>query len=165
MPSEFDLNPIDLYDILRSKGINQLFHANTVATSITFLNEAHLLSRKYVEDNKLFQTAQYSDEKDKAFDIYDDIFVDFRFLNCTFLKLLKYLSIKIYNCLKKRINILLKIRRDKNLPYIEEISYRLVVNKYREQAYGALGTGGVIEMDPHTFDDQLTINIFALSAS
>ena len=77
MPSEFDLNPIDLYDILKSKGINQLFHANTVATSITFLNEAHLLSRKYVEDDKLFQTAQYSDEKDKIFDIYDDIFLDF----------------------------------------------------------------------------------------
>jgi hypothetical protein len=76
MPN-FKLNTAELYDILLKKGITHLYHANTVSTSITFLNHKSLLSRKYVEDNKLFQTTQYSDEKDKKFDIYDDIFLDF----------------------------------------------------------------------------------------
>ncbi|WP_339925805.1 hypothetical protein [uncultured Cyclobacterium sp.] len=75
--SEFNLNTSELYDILVKKGITNLFHANTVSTSITFLNNKSLLSRKFVTDNNLFQTDQYSDEKDKKFDIYDDIFLDF----------------------------------------------------------------------------------------
>lgn len=73
----FNLNTVELYDILLKKGITHLYHANTVSTSITFLNHKSLLSRKYVEDNKLFQTVQYSDDKDKKFGIYDDIFLDF----------------------------------------------------------------------------------------
>lgn len=77
MASEFDLNKLELYDILRAKGITHLHHANTVATSITFLNQKHLLSRKYVEDNNLFQTTQYTDEKDKKLGIFDDLFLDF----------------------------------------------------------------------------------------
>jgi hypothetical protein len=76
MPN-YNLNTAELYDILLKKGITHLYHANTVSTSITFLNHKSLLSRKYVEDNKLFQTTQYSDDKDKKFDIYDDIFLDF----------------------------------------------------------------------------------------
>ncbi len=75
--TEFDLNASELYDILAIKGITYLYHANTVSTSITFLNNKSLLSRKFVTDNNLFQTDQYSDEKDKKFDIYDDIFIDF----------------------------------------------------------------------------------------
>lgn len=77
MNSEFDLNKIELYEILKEKGITHLYHANTVGTSITFLNQSHLLSRKFVEDNNLFQTTQYTDAKDKKFEIYDDVFLDF----------------------------------------------------------------------------------------
>ena len=76
MPN-YNLNTTELYDILLKKGITYLYHANTISTSITFLNHKSLLSRKYVEDNELFQTTQYSDDKDKKFDIYDDIFLDF----------------------------------------------------------------------------------------
>ena len=71
-----DLDPKELYKVLIKKEIEYLYHANTVSTSITFLNEKHLLSRKFVEDNKLFQTDQYSDDKDKKFEIWDDIFLD-----------------------------------------------------------------------------------------
>ena len=76
MASEFDIDKNDLYEILSKKGINNLFHANTISTSITFLNEKNLLSRKYVEDNNLFQTPQYTDNKDKRYGIWDDIFLD-----------------------------------------------------------------------------------------
>ncbi|WP_146228875.1 hypothetical protein [Mesonia sp. K7] len=75
--SEFNLNTLELYNILSKKGITHLYHANTVSTSITFLNHKNLLSRKYVEDNQLFQTTQYSDKKDKKMGIYNDIFLDF----------------------------------------------------------------------------------------
>lgn len=76
MPN-FNLNTSELYDILVKKGITHFYHANTVSTSITFLNHKSLLSRKFVDDNKLFQTSQYSDNKDKKVGIYDDIFLDF----------------------------------------------------------------------------------------
>ena len=49
--SKFNLNTTELYDILVKKGIANLYHANTVSTSITFLNHKNLLSRKYIEDN------------------------------------------------------------------------------------------------------------------
>ena len=38
--------------------------------------EGALLSRQYVESNKLNQTPQKSDSKDKLFDIWDNVFVD-----------------------------------------------------------------------------------------
>lgn len=76
MDTEFDLNSKELFDILHNKGISCFHHANTISTSITFLKEKHLLSRKYIEDNKLFQTRQSSDALDKIFNIWDDIFLD-----------------------------------------------------------------------------------------
>jgi hypothetical protein len=76
MATEFDLDKNKIFEIFQEKGIENLYHANTVATSISFLNEKSLLSRKYVVDNDLFQTGQYSDEKDKKFDIWDGIFLD-----------------------------------------------------------------------------------------
>ena len=75
--SEFNLNTKELYDILVRKEITHLYHANTISTSKTFLNHKSLLSRKFVEDNQLYQTSQYSDDKDKKMDIYNDIFLDF----------------------------------------------------------------------------------------
>ena len=65
-----------LYELLKDKGVTNLYHANTVATSITFIEEGGLLSREYVENKELYQTLQTSDEIDKLFDVFDDIFLD-----------------------------------------------------------------------------------------
>ncbi|MEZ4858531.1 MAG: hypothetical protein R2781_06945 [Flavobacteriaceae bacterium] len=77
MDSIYNLDKIELHKILTEMGVANLYHANTVSTSITFLNEKNLLSRKYIEDNNLFQTKQISDANDKEFNVYDDIFLDF----------------------------------------------------------------------------------------
>lgn len=74
--SKFDLNPKELYDVLQKKGVDKLYHANTVATARLYLEHQCLLSRQYVETNNLYQTPQYTDEKDKKLGIYDDIFLD-----------------------------------------------------------------------------------------
>ncbi|MFY0481288.1 hypothetical protein ACI6PS_01680 [Flavobacterium sp. PLA-1-15] len=90
MITEFDLDKNELYQILYEKGIKNLYHANTIATSITFLNQRSLLSRKYVEDNHLFQTGQYSDAKDKKFEIWDGIFLDAMDIHTEFKRRNKY---------------------------------------------------------------------------
>lgn len=51
--------------ILVDKEIKHLYHANTVMTACTFLENGGLLSRGYVEENGLRQTSQGSDSKDK----------------------------------------------------------------------------------------------------
>jgi hypothetical protein len=71
-----DLNPEIIYDILSAKGISNLHHANTVLTSCTFFEKGNLLSREYIEMNNLKQTAQYTDDKDKKYGIFNDIFMD-----------------------------------------------------------------------------------------
>jgi len=71
-----DLNPHDVYWVLRDKGAVTLHHANTALTSFTFMKEKKLLSRKYVEDHGLEQTSQYTDKSDNKFGIFDDIFLD-----------------------------------------------------------------------------------------
>jgi hypothetical protein len=90
MASEFDLNKHELYEILTAKGVQNLYHANTVATSITYLTQKSLLSRKYVEANSLLQTTQYSDTKDKKFNIWDDIFLDAMDIHTEFKRPNKY---------------------------------------------------------------------------
>lgn len=70
------MNNIEIYDALSSKGVTYLYHANTVITSNTYLEEGYLLSRQYVENNRLNQTPQKSDKIDKKYDIWNDIFFD-----------------------------------------------------------------------------------------
>lgn len=70
------LNNRELYDLFEEKGVEKLFHANTVATSITFLEEGGLLSRDWIERNERYQTPQSSDDIDKLFDVFDDVFLD-----------------------------------------------------------------------------------------
>ncbi len=65
-----------LYKILSDKGVKNLFHSNTVLTSLTFINNRALLSRAYVKDNNLVQTFQKSDKEDIAYNVWDDVFVD-----------------------------------------------------------------------------------------
>lgn len=66
----------DVYDVLRSKAVETLHHANTVTTSCTFLQIRGLASRGYVEDRRLPQTPQYSDDADKRLGIWHDVFTD-----------------------------------------------------------------------------------------
>ncbi|MFM2055997.1 MAG: hypothetical protein RLY71_382 [Pseudomonadota bacterium] len=70
------MNGQELYNFLRCKNINNLYHANSMKTSVSLLKLKGLASRKYVEDKNLPQTIQATDAKDKMFGIWNDIFVD-----------------------------------------------------------------------------------------
>jgi hypothetical protein len=66
----------DVGRVLRAKGITRLHHANTVATSCTFLQLGGLASRGHVADRGLPQTPQYTDNVDQKFGIWYDVFTD-----------------------------------------------------------------------------------------
>lgn len=66
----------EIKEIFIEKSINHLYHVNTVLTSLTFLNNDGLLSRGAVDDMELIQTKQESDESDKEFGVFYDIFFD-----------------------------------------------------------------------------------------
>lgn len=66
----------EIYEILKKKGVVNLFHANTVVTSCTFLSQHGLLSRGAIEGIGLRQTPQKSDLLDKKFEVWNDIFLD-----------------------------------------------------------------------------------------
>lgn len=70
------LNNLELKELLDEKQVYHLYHANTVRTSRTFLEQGGLMSRGAVEQNDLVQTDQSSDDIDKAFDVWNDIFLD-----------------------------------------------------------------------------------------
>lgn len=70
------LNREKVYNCLREKGIEYLYHANTVTTSLAFIKDGGLLSRGAVEYRGYPQTPQTSDEIDKRYNIWDDIFLD-----------------------------------------------------------------------------------------
>lgn len=71
-----DLDSKEVYNILREKKLKYFYHANTVKTSLTFMDSFALLSREYIERNGLVQTEQTSDAKDKEFGIWDFLFLD-----------------------------------------------------------------------------------------
>lgn len=62
--------------VLVNHNVRELFHSNTVITSLIFINNGGLISRGTAEDCNLSQTSQISDEKDKLLGIYYDIFFD-----------------------------------------------------------------------------------------
>lgn len=70
------LNNLELHTFFKEKEISHLHHANTVATSISFIFSGGLLSRGDIERCSLHQTIQASDDKDKEFNVWDDIFLD-----------------------------------------------------------------------------------------
>lgn len=74
--NEYKLSPKEIYQMLKNKGVEYLHHANTLATSITFIENRALLSRHYVEINNLYQTPQDSDNHDKKYNVWDSIFLD-----------------------------------------------------------------------------------------
>lgn len=70
------MNAIEVKKVLIQKDVTELFHVNSVITSLTFINNGGLLSRETVEEHNLPQTNQRTDETDKKFKIYNDIFFD-----------------------------------------------------------------------------------------
>ncbi len=70
------VDPEELYEFLASKNIKYFFHANTVKTSCTLIEQKGLLSRGSIESRGLIQTPQSSDEIDKQFGVWNDIFLD-----------------------------------------------------------------------------------------
>ncbi len=66
----------DVYEVLKRIGATNLYHANSVATSCTFLQQDGLVSRGFVEDRGLEQTSQFSDESDKKNGIWHRVFLD-----------------------------------------------------------------------------------------
>lgn len=71
-----DLPSKKVFDALLSKGVTELHHANSVLTSCEFLRSRSLLSRGTIERQKRFQTAQSSDDLDKRFNLWFDVFTD-----------------------------------------------------------------------------------------
>lgn len=90
------LSSKELYFVLKNKGVQNLFHANTVKTSLTFIGEGSLLSRQYVETNELIQTEQYTDQKDKCLGIWDAVFLDGTDLHQKYTRFNKYGPILFY---------------------------------------------------------------------
>jgi hypothetical protein len=66
----------DVWDVIEAEGVTHLHHANSVLTSCNFLRNKALLSRGAVEEMELHQTAQYTDDTDKRYRIWDDVFTD-----------------------------------------------------------------------------------------
>lgn len=63
-------------NFLKNVGVDRFYHVNTVVTSLSFIKSGGLLSRQTAENMHIPQTAQETDETDKAFGIYNDIFFD-----------------------------------------------------------------------------------------
>lgn len=63
-------------EMLIYKGVEYLYHVNTVVTSLTYINNGGLLSRGDVEDMGLLQSPQESDGLDKELDVFYDVFFD-----------------------------------------------------------------------------------------
>lgn len=70
------MNGPELYAVLQEKGIQRLYHANSVITSATFLRERGLVSRGTAEANQWPQTPQYTDDIDRKYGIWNDVFLD-----------------------------------------------------------------------------------------
>jgi hypothetical protein len=64
--------------LMKSKGVDYLYHANTVRTTCTFLRTGYLLARGIVHERGLDQTPQKSDAAhlDRALGIWYDLFFD-----------------------------------------------------------------------------------------
>ena len=71
-----DIPSKHVYEALANHGVDELHHANSVATSCQFLRAKSLLSRGTVERLGLAQTGQRSDDPDKRYGIWFDVFAD-----------------------------------------------------------------------------------------
>ncbi len=71
-----DLAAGKAHDVLTEQGVENLYHANTVTTACQFLRAKSLLSRGSLEGRGLRQTSQQSDDLDKRYSIWFDVFLD-----------------------------------------------------------------------------------------
>ena len=71
-----ELNSNEVLKVIERKGVIALHHANTVQTACTFLRQGRLMGRGVVADRRLSQTAQQTDELDKKYGIWNDVFLD-----------------------------------------------------------------------------------------
>lgn len=71
-----ELSAKELRKIFIRKGMDGLYHSNSVLTSCTFIQKGALISRGMMEKLKLPQTSQMSDAIDKKYGIWNDVFVD-----------------------------------------------------------------------------------------
>lgn len=62
---------------LNERGVNYLYHVNSVTTSCSFLKEGGLCSRSYLENKREPQTKQKSDDADKYNGVWNMIFLNF----------------------------------------------------------------------------------------
>lgn len=67
---------IKIVEKLKKLGIYELYHANAVITSLTFIDNKGLISKGVVNDKKLMRADQDTDKNDKKVNIYYDIFFD-----------------------------------------------------------------------------------------
>jgi len=104
------VSPEELYDFLSNKKLYYFYHANTVKTSCTLIRQKGLLSRGEIEARGLPMTTQFSDNIDKQFDVWNDIFFDIVDLHGYFPRQNAYGPV----CFKIRNEFLL----DNNLPNI-----------------------------------------------
>lgn len=65
-----------VFEALSEKGVERLHHANSVATACQFLRSKSLLSRGTVERIGITQTPQASDEIDRRYSVWFDVFMD-----------------------------------------------------------------------------------------
>lgn len=65
-----------VYEVLKNKGVESIYHANSVITACRFLRSGSLMSRGTVERKGLYQTPQDSDLIDKKKGIWFDVFAD-----------------------------------------------------------------------------------------
>ncbi len=74
--SDLKINNLEIKNVLKKHGVQNLYHCNTVETSLSFIKNGGLLSREFCEKSKLPQTPQKTDLSDKKYNIYNDIFFD-----------------------------------------------------------------------------------------
>lgn len=112
----------EIKQLLIDNEVEYLYHANTVATSISFLLKGGLLSRGAVEEINYTQTPQQTDELDKRLGVYFDIFFDSDDIHARAKDLNKYgpvtfvYSIDILDTLKDKV---VKITKDNPIRWSE----------------------------------------------
>ena len=65
-----------VFEALSDKGVRHLHHANSVATACQFIRSRSLLSRGNIERMGVTQTPQTSDELDRRYSVWFDVFID-----------------------------------------------------------------------------------------
>lgn len=66
----------EVYNFFVSRGVTNIFHANSVKTSLSIVRLGGIASRRLVESSGLPQTNQITDDIDRKYGIWGDVFMD-----------------------------------------------------------------------------------------